>query len=57
MQELTLNELKERIIAQVDPNDLLELLDISMEDLVEALSDFIEENYVKVARELPDDGY
>ena len=55
MHELTIEELKERIIAQVDPNDLLELLDISMEDLVEALSDHIEENYVKIARELPDD--
>ncbi len=57
MNELTLEELKERIIAQVDPDDLLELLDISMEDLVEALSDHIEENYVKIARELPDDDY
>lgn len=57
MHELTLSELKERIIAQVDPDDLLELLNISMEDLVEALSDFIEDNYVKIARELPDDSY
>lgn len=55
MNELTLEELKERIIAQVDPDDLLELLNISMEDLVEALSDFIEEKYGTIARELSDD--
>lgn len=55
MQELTLVELKERIVDHIDPDTLLELLDISMEDLVEALSDHIEENYVKIARELPDD--
>lgn len=54
MQELTLEELKERIIAQVDQDALLELLDLRMEDLVEALSDHIEENYVKITRSLSD---
>ena len=53
--ELTLEELKERIVSQLDPDTLLELLNIRMEDLVEALSDYIEDNYVKIARELPDD--
>ncbi len=52
MTELTLEELKERIIAQVDPDTLIELLGITMEDLVEALSDHIEGNYVKIAREI-----
>ena len=55
MQELTLEELKERIITQVDPDTLIELLGITMEDLVEALSDHIENNYVKITRELSDD--
>lgn len=54
MQELTLEELKERVIAQVDPDTLLELLDLRMEDLVEALSDYIEDNYVRIKQALPD---
>lgn len=52
MQELTLEELKERIIAQVDQDALLELLDLRMEDLIEALSDHIEENYVKIIQNI-----
>lgn len=55
MQELTLEELKERVVAQVDPDTLLEILDLRMEDLVEALSDFIEVNYVRIKQALPDD--
>lgn len=56
MQELTLEELKERIVAQMDGDALLEVLNIHMEDLVEALSDFIEANYVRIKQALPDDG-
>lgn len=52
MQELTLEELKERIIAQVDQDALLELLDLRMEDLVEALSDHIEDHYAKLIQEV-----
>lgn len=55
MQELTLEELKERIVGRMDGDDLLEILDIRMEDLVEALSDHIESNYVKITRELSED--
>lgn len=54
MHELTLEELKERVIAQMDPDALLECLDLRMEDLVEALSDFIESNYVRIKQALPD---
>lgn len=50
MQELTIEELKERIIAQVDQDTLLEILDLRMEDLVEALSYHIEMKYVKVVQ-------
>lgn len=52
MYELTLSELKERVIAQMDPDLLIEVLGISMEDLVEALSDFIEARYVKILQEV-----
>ncbi len=52
MHELTLEELKELIVNRMNGDDLLEILDISMEDLVEALSDYIEEKYVKIAREI-----
>lgn len=52
MQELTLEELKSRIVNQMDGNELLELIDIKMEDLVEALTDHIENNYVKILQEL-----
>lgn len=55
MNELTLNELKERIIAQMDPDTLVEVLGICMEDLVEALSDHIEDNYERLIHELPED--
>lgn len=48
MHELTLSELKERLIAQMDPDMLVEVLGVSIDDLVEALSDQIEENYDKL---------
>lgn len=50
MNELTLEELKERVVAQLDPDTLIEVLGISMEDLVEALSYHIEMKYVKVVQ-------
>lgn len=50
MYELTLEELKQRLIEQKDPEELIELLGVSMEDLVEALSDHIENRYVKLLR-------
>lgn len=52
MNELTLAELKERVVAQMDPDLLIEVLGISMEDLVEALSDHIELKYVKILQEV-----
>jgi Mg/Co/Ni transporter MgtE len=57
MHELTVEELKERIIAQMDPDTLIEVLGISVEDLVEALSDHIEENYERLIHELPEDEF
>lgn len=52
MNELTLEELKQRVIDQMDPDLLIEVLGVSIEDLVEALSDHIENKYVKILRTL-----
>lgn len=52
MHELTLEEMKSRIVDQMDGDELLMILDITMDDLVEALTDHIEENYVKILQEL-----
>lgn len=39
----TLEELKEKIVETYDPDLLVEVLDLKTEELVEILSDFIEE--------------
>ena len=41
---LTLVELKEKIIEQVDELDFIDFLGLTTEDLVSAFSDVIEEN-------------
>ena len=51
MIELTLEELKERL-KRVDELTLLELLDISSEDLVELLEYEIEKNFDKLKLEV-----
>jgi hypothetical protein len=51
MIELTLEELKERL-KRVDELTLLELLDISSEDLVELLEYEIEKNFDKLKQEV-----
>ncbi len=48
MHELTLEELKDRIVSQWDATDLLEHLDIGIEDLVEAFTDKIEDRYESI---------
>jgi hypothetical protein len=55
VHELTLSELKDRIIAQVDPDTLIELLDLRIDDLVDAFPDQIEENYDKLIEVLQDE--
>lgn len=52
---LTLEELKTRLATKFDPNDLLELLNITSEELVEAFADRIEEKQDKLREELNDD--
>lgn len=55
---LTLPELKQRLADKHDPESLLETLGLnSTEALVEVLSDYIEENYDKLAPEVEDDNF
>ena len=42
---VTFLELKQRLIEQTDPDILVELLDLSSEDIAEAFSDKIEERF------------
>lgn len=42
---LTLNELKEKMVENLSEIDVMELLEISVEDLVERFEDRIEEQY------------
>lgn len=51
MITLTLPELKERL-KRLDEVSLLELLDISSEDLIESFSDIIENNYLQLLKEV-----
>jgi Mg/Co/Ni transporter MgtE len=53
---LLLPELKARLAAKYDPDELLEVLHLlDSEVLVEALSDYIEENYDKLLEEVEDE--
>lgn len=52
---LTLNDVKERL-SKYDEVTLLEVLDVSSEELVDRFEDLIEEHYEELAEEL-DDGY
>jgi hypothetical protein len=53
---LTLVDVKERL-GHYDEVTLLEILDISSEDLLDRFEDFIEELYEELAEELDDVGY
>lgn len=50
--EITLNEMKERIIAQWDEETLLSILNLDITDLVNILEDHIIERYEQVLNEL-----
>jgi hypothetical protein len=50
---LTLNEIKERLM-RLDEIDLLEVLEISSEDLVERFTDYIEDRADELEQELQD---
>lgn len=51
---LTLAELKEALKARYDPDEVLELLDISTEELIEAFEDKIIGRYTKLNKEIED---
>jgi hypothetical protein len=48
---LTIHDLKDRL-KQINEVDLLELLEISSEDLVERFIDLIEDNFDKLEKEV-----
>lgn len=48
---LTIHDLKDRL-KQINEIDLLELLEISSEDLVDRFIDLIEDNFDKLEREV-----
>jgi hypothetical protein len=50
---LTLNEIKDRL-KRLDEVDLLEVLEISSEDLVERFTDYIEDRVDELEQELED---
>jgi hypothetical protein len=54
MNELTINELKDKL-AQLDELTILELLDISSEELVEFLTDQIVEKYDDIIGQFQDE--
>ena len=52
---VTLDELKQRLAAKYDPNDLLELLKLDSTDLVDRFGDLIEERQDELRKELEED--
>lgn len=52
---VTLADLKERIMERVDPDTLVDLLNLSTEQLVSAFPDEVEEQYSKLVSELYED--
>ena len=51
---LTLQELKDRIAYRKDPDDLVEMLDISSQQLVDRFEDAIEERFTGLCEEFED---
>ncbi len=49
---LTLEELKEKLAEQHDPDTLIELLNLTSEEIVEAFTDKISDNYDKLIEEV-----
>lgn len=52
---LTLNEIVERLLHQYDILDIIELLDISAEDLLERFEDKLEKHFDKLEEEVDGD--
>jgi hypothetical protein len=52
MHDLTIEEVKEKIVSQWDAVDFCDYLEIGIEELVEAFNDKIEEYYVEIIQAL-----
>lgn len=52
---VTLPELKQRLIDRFDIDDLIELFKLTPEQLVEACSDIIDEDFERLANEVFDE--
>jgi translation initiation factor 2 alpha subunit (eIF-2alpha) len=52
---LTIQDLKDRILQTYDPDDILELLNISAEELLEQFEHKLEEKYDGLCKEFEDD--
>lgn len=52
---MTLVELKERIAERLNPDEIIELLDISSKEILEEFGDKIEEHYDELIKEYGDD--
>ena len=52
---LTLDEIKEKIVQIYDPDDILEALEITTEELLNAFEDKLVENVIKFEGDLTDD--
>lgn len=48
----TIEEIKERLLQEYDQDTLLELLDISAEELLERFHDKVEANYNRLLKEI-----
>lgn len=55
MSDVTIRELQERLSERRDPDEIVELLNVSSEELVEAFPDKIEEHYDELVSELFDE--
>lgn len=55
MSDVTIRELQERLAERYDPDEIVEALDVSSAELVEAFPDKVEEHYDELVQELFDD--
>jgi hypothetical protein len=55
MDMLTLDELLAKLAETLDPDEILELLDISSEDLLEAFSERVGDKYDRIVEEYYDE--
>lgn len=56
MSDVTIRELQERLAERYDPDEIVEVLDITSDELVEAFPDKVEEHYDELVQELFDFG-